>query len=208
MARTVTVTGRGSASAAYDLATLALGVTARAATPADATARAGYALAQVREAVLGRGVEGSEVATGAVTLVAVHDPWPTVTGYEASFALTVRTEDLGGVGSLLVAAVAAGGDGARVDRVAFGHRDPEPLVRQARERAYADARRQAEQYAGLAEQALGEVRRVDAADRRPGETVAVTGRATRAAEAEPPIDAGTGAAMAAVTVTWALGPSG
>ncbi|HET8969833.1 MAG TPA: SIMPL domain-containing protein, partial [Candidatus Nanopelagicales bacterium] len=97
MARTVTVTGRGSASAAYDLATLALGVTARAATPADATARAGYALAQVREAVLGRGVEGSEVATGAVTLVAVHDPWPTVTGYEASFALTVRTEDLGGV---------------------------------------------------------------------------------------------------------------
>ena len=45
MGRTVTVTGRGRASAAYDEATLRLAATARAANPSDATARAPYSLA-------------------------------------------------------------------------------------------------------------------------------------------------------------------
>lgn len=206
MGRSVTVTGQGEASAPYDSATLALGVTARAAVPSDATARAGYALAQVRDAVLARGVEPAALSTGAVSLTPVHDPWPTVVAYEASFALVVRTEDIAAVGTLLVAAVDAGGDGARVDGVTFGHRDSAELGRAAREAAYADARAKAQQYAGLAAQALGEVRHV--VEGGPGGSPRPMQRLMQAASVEAvPLDGGEGSVRAAVTVTWALGPA-
>ena len=206
MGRSVTVTGRGDATAPYDSVNLALGATARAATPGDATARAGYALSRVRDAVLARGVTEHALATGAVSLVPVHDPWPTVVAYEASFALTVRMEDLDGVGSLLVAAVDAGGDGARVDAVTFGHRDPAALAQQARAHAFANARAKAEQYAGLSGQALGEVRHV--AEATAGSVRPFPGARLQAASpaAGAPIDAGEGAVVAEVTVVWALGP--
>ena len=72
----------------------------------------------------------------------------------------MRLLDLSRVGSLLVAAIDAGGDGARIDGISFSHRDAAALEREARDAAFADARAKAEQYAGLAGQALGEVRHV------------------------------------------------
>ena len=117
MGRSVTVTGRGRAAAAYDEATLRLAATARAANPSDATARATYAMAAMREAVLAGGAEESALSTTHVSLSPVHDPWPTVSAYEASLSLSVRLADLSRVGSLLVAAVDAGGDGARVEGI-------------------------------------------------------------------------------------------
>lgn len=210
MGRSVTVTGHGEARAPYDRATLVLGVTARASVPGDATARAAYALGRVRDAVLARGVADSALATGAVTLSPVHDPWPTVVGYDASFALRVRAEDLDGVGSLLVAAIEAGGDSSRVDGVEFGHREPGDLARAARDRAYGDARARAEQYAGLAGQALGEVRQViEGAVSGP----APVSRQLKAMAADAytggvPVDAAEGVVTADVTVVWALGPAG
>jgi uncharacterized protein YggE len=206
MGRSVTVTGQGEASAPYDLATLALGVTARAAVPADATARAGYALGQVRDAVLSRGVPPTALSTGAVSLTPVHDPWPTVVAYEASFALRVSTEDIAAVGSLLVAAVDAGGDGARVDGVTFGHRDAAGLDRAARDAAYADALVKAQQYAGLAAQALGEVRHV-VEGAVAGAPRPLYREAVAASASGVPLDGGEGSVSAVVTVTWALGPA-
>lgn len=208
MGRSVTTTGTGEASAPFDRATLALGVTARASTPGDATARAGYALGRVRDSVLARGVPAESLTTGAVSLSPVHDPWPTVVAYEASFALRVQTDDLDGVGSLLVSAVDAGGESARVDGVTFAHRDAAELDRQARERAYAHARAKAEQYSGLSGQALGEVRHVVEG----AVTTPVPGRFAKAMAAESftggaPVDPGEGTVTAAVTVTWALGPA-
>ncbi|MBI1377578.1 MAG: DUF541 domain-containing protein [Frankiales bacterium] len=207
MGRTVTVTGHGRAAAPYDEATLRLAATARATTPSDATARATYAMAQMREAVLGAGAAPGDLSTTRVSLSPVHNPWPTVTGYEASLALSVRLEDLGRVGSVLVAAVDAGGDGARVDGVSFAHHDPAALERSAREAAFADARARAEQYAGLAGQALGEVRHVTEGDSGGG---AVPRRMAMAAEGGPPmpVDPGEGVVSAVVTVSWALGPVG
>ena len=205
MGRSVTVTGRGEARAPFDIATLALGATARATTPTDATTRAGYALGQVRDAVLARGVVPSDLVTGAVSLEPVHDPWPTVVAFQASFSLTVRTATLAEVGSLLVAAVDAGGDAVRVDGVTFQHRDRSELERRAHAAAYGDARRKAEQYAGLAGQALGEVRRIRADDAENHTAVRLMAASSPAGDV--PIDPGDGAVAAAVTVTWALGPA-
>ena len=162
MGRSVTVTGRGVASAAYDVATLRLAATARAANPSDATARATY-------------------------------------------AMSVRTTDLGHVGSVLVAAVDAGGDGARVDGVSFSHDDAAALERQARDLAWAEARTKAEQYAALAGQALGEVRHIVETGGAPGPMP--KGVAFLAASPAPPVDSGEGAVASVLSVTWALGPA-
>ena len=103
MGRSVTVTGRGRASAPYDVATLNLAASARAANPSDATARASYAMQAMREAVVRGGADERTLATTSVSLNPVHDPWPTVVAYEASLSLAVRTTDLEHVGSMLVA---------------------------------------------------------------------------------------------------------
>jgi len=206
MGRSVTVTGQGRATASYDEATLRLAASARAANPSDATARATYAMSAMRDAVLSGGVDPAALSTTNVSLNPVHDPWPTVVAYEASLGLSVKLLDLTRVGSLLVAAVDAGGDGARVDGITFSHHDPAALERSARDAAFDDARSKAEQYAGLAGQALGEVRHVveggsggPAPMRRAAMLVADSGGA--------PVDAGEGTVTAVVSVTWALGPA-
>jgi uncharacterized protein YggE len=204
MGRTVTVTGRGRASAPYDEATLRLAATARAANPSDATARATYSMAAMREAVLAAGADAQRLTTTHVSLNPVHDPWPTVSGYEATLGLSVRLSDLARVGSLLVAAIDAGGDGARVDGISFSHADPAALVRAARDAAYADARDKAEQYAALAGQTLGEVREI--AEAVPGGGVPIGKRMMAMADAAgaPPVDGGEGTVDAVLTVAWSL----
>jgi len=205
MGRSVTVTGRGQASAPHDEATLRLAATARAANPSDATARATYSMAAMRDAVVSAGADPAQLATTHVSLSPVHDPWPTVVAYEATLGLAVKITDLDHVGSLLVAAVGAGGDGARVDGIEFSHSDPAALASQAREAAYADAVAKATQYAGLAGQALGEVRHVAEASSGGGPMPKRLMMAS--ADAGTPIDGGEGAVSAVLTVTWALGPS-
>jgi len=206
MGRSVTVTGQGRVTAAYDEATLRLAASARATNPSDATARATYAMSSMRDAVLSGGVDPGELTTTNVSLNPVHDPWPTVVAYEASLGLAVRLPDLTRVGSLLVAAIDAGGDGARVDGIAFSHHDATRLERSARDAAFADARSKAEQYAGLAGQALGEVRHV--VEGGPGGPSRLrTGVPLAADSGGAPLDAGEGTVTAVVSVTWALGPA-
>jgi len=207
MGRSVTVTGFGHASGTYDQATLRLAAVARAANPGDATARATYAMASMREVVLRGGVEEAALSTTNVSLSPVHDPWPTVVAYEATLGLAVKVRDLSSIGSLLVAAVESGGDGARVDGIEFTHKDPAALQRAARESAFADALAKAEQFAGLAGQALGEVRHVlEGAGAMPSPRGRVM-MAMADASGGAPIDAGEGSISAVVTVTWALGPA-
>ena len=207
MGRSVTVSGHGRATAAYDEATLRLAASARAANPSDATARATYAMSAMRDAVLSAGVDQSALSTTNVSLNPVHDPWPTVVAYEASLGLAVRLADLSRVGTLLVAAIDAGGDGARVDGIAFSHRDAAALQRAARDAAFADARTKAEQYAGLAGQALGEVRHVVEGELAGGPSPRRHLAPAADSGAGVPVDAGEGTVAAVVSVTWALGPA-
>ena len=206
MGRTVTVTGRGRASAPYDEATLRLAASARAANPSDATARATYSMAAMREAVLAAGAEAERLTTTHVSLNPVHDPWPKVVGYEATLGLSVGLSDLARVGSLLVAAIDAGGDGARVDGIGFSHADPAALERTARDAAYADARDKAEQYAALAGQRLGDVKQI--AEAGIGGPVPIGKRMMAMSDAAgaPPVDGGEGSVDAVLTVSWALEP--
>ncbi len=207
MGRSVTVTGYGAASGTYDQGLLRLAAVARAANPGDATARATYAMAAMREVALRSGIDEAALSTTTVSLSPVHDPWPTVVAYEATLGLSVKVTELTSIGSLLVSTVEAGGDGARVDGIEFTHRDSASLQATARDAAFANARAKAEQFAGLSGQSLGEVRHITEGA---GPVALPRGRmVAMAADSSGgmPIDAGEGTISAIVTVTWALGPA-
>jgi uncharacterized protein YggE len=101
------------------------------------------------------------------------------------------------------AAVAAGGDGARVHGLGFVVGDPAAVAAAAREAAWRDAFARAEQYADLAGATLGPVLQIKEAppaapDARPMRMMA--------AEAAPSTEPGETTVRAAVTVTWSLHP--
>lgn len=198
----ITVTGTGSAYGTHDVCTISLGAEVQARTPQDALARVSYAATRMREALLNGGVDLTSLATGAVALQTLHDPWPTVSGYSASVAITARVHDLDAVGGLLTAAVEAGGDAARVHQVSFSHSDPAALRDAARTAAFEDARSSATRYADLAERRLGEVLAVE-------EGYGASTPVPRMVAASPAMkdmtfDAGDGPVSVSVTVRFGL----
>jgi uncharacterized protein YggE len=126
-ARTVTVTGYGTAEAAPDLLTLAVGVECRRDNAGDAVAAAGAASAAVTGAVRSRGVESRDIRTSGLN-VRADVAWQEgrgqqVTGYVASSMLSVRLRDLPAGSGVIAAAVEAGGNDVRLDGVQLGFAD-------------------------------------------------------------------------------------
>jgi uncharacterized protein YggE len=126
-ARTVTVTGYGTAEAAPDLLTLAVGVECRRDNAGDAVAAAGVASAAVTGAVRSRGVESRDIRTSGLN-VRADVAWQEgrgqqVTGYVASSMLSVRLRDLPAGSGVIAAAVEAGGNDVRLDGVQLGFAD-------------------------------------------------------------------------------------
>ncbi len=157
----VEVIGTGSASAVPDAVVIA----ARIQSDEDDVATALSAAATHTGAALRAAAEhGLADADRRTTGLGIGPRWDTtkgaVSGYTAhqSLRLTVRERDR--VGALLEALAGAAGDALGVEQVSLEVSDPAPLLERAREGAFADARRKAEQYAGLAGRALGPVLRV------------------------------------------------
>ena len=81
-------------------------------------------------------------------------------GYVVSEGISASVRDLGKAGATLSAAVAAGGDSARVDGVSIALEDTSALVAGARSSAVGDAKTKAEQYAAAAGRSLGAVQSI------------------------------------------------
>jgi uncharacterized protein YggE len=203
---TVTVTGRGSARAAPDMLTVDLAVEAHASGVAAAWEAAGTAMSAVQAAVAAAGVDHSDIFTAGVTLRAEYDHQrQQVAGYVAAQSLRVLVRDLTVAPRVAAVAIDAGGDAARVGGLTFGITDSEQLQRQAREAAVADARAAAGTYASATERSLGRVVRI-VEGAGGGEPRPLAARTMAAAEpaGEMPLQAGTHAVSAVVTVEWEL----
>lgn len=156
--RTVTVTGLGVALTPPDRAIASLAAETTGEDPGAALSACSVASSAMVEAALAAGVRRAAVQTTGLSLQPNwehHRDEPRVVGYVATSALSLGVEDVGDMGSVVTAVVAAGGNAARVHGVSLVVGDPAAAMSAAREAAFADARSKAEQYAALADAGLG-----------------------------------------------------
>jgi uncharacterized protein len=204
---TVTVVGEGLASAVPDTALLHLGVETRGATPGEALEACSHALEEVIAAVRTAGVQPPRLATGELS---VHPDWEVnpqgqqrPAGYRAAARLTARLDVPARAGQVATAAVAAGGEAARVHGLMLVVGDQAGVLAAAREAAWRDARGRAQQYAALAGVGLGRILRIEeVAGGRHAQPLTMGFAA--AAAAGPAVEVGEAEVGARVAVTWAL----
>ncbi len=207
--RLVSVAGEGVVRIRPDLARLQVGVETRAATAQQAQAENARLTQAVVDAVLRLGVAGEDVQTAWLGLSPEYDysgKSPRLSGYRAFNQVNVTVRDLGRVGRVVDAAVAAGAN--NVSGVGFGLSDEAAVRRQALGKAVEDARARAEALARAAGVALGEV--VSLAEAEAPMPVPVFKRELAMAEGDAssrtvtPVEPGVVEFRARVTAVWAL----
>jgi uncharacterized protein YggE len=155
----VTVVGAGTAQAQPDLLIVHLGAEATGADVAGVLDAAETAATAMAAAARAGGAADADVRTSDLQVQPGYGPQGPE-GYRVSLGLMVTLRDLASAGAVLAQVVAAGGDASRVHTVSMTLSEPQPVLDAARAAAFADARQQAEQLAGLAGRTLGAVRRV------------------------------------------------
>ncbi len=154
------VSGQGKVSVTPDIAILSLGVDAQASTVSEARLQAAEAMEAIVTVLKDNGVAEKDIQTYHFSISQVWE-WdrvtdePKMTGYRVSNMVSATIRELDKVGLIIDAVAEAGGDLTRVHGVGFTVEDPTAYQRQAREKAFADARAKAEQLAGLAGVTLG-----------------------------------------------------
>jgi uncharacterized protein YggE len=200
----VLVTGTGEVFGEPDTLTANFAVDTNASTVDVALNRANTAATRMRNVLVRAGLTKADLQTSNVTINARLDADGDVTGYTVNQGLTAKIRNLPRAGALMSAAIAAGGDAARLNGVSFAIEDATALLTEARKKAFADARVKAELYAREAGRTLGRVVKVtETASSYEGPS----GWDSMPAAGSPiPIEPGRQALTATVTVEWALQP--
>lgn len=171
------VTGVGRETVRPDLATISLGVEARASTVAEAMTQANQAMNKIMEALRARGIPENDIQTQYFNIqpqysyrdVETCDPAPmppdgtskpmpeqcyrhgeqVLTGYIVTNQVSVKVRDFSILGQLIDEVAAAGGDATRVNGISFSVEDTTAAANKAREEAVKDAIAKADQFASL-----------------------------------------------------------
>lgn len=213
--RTLNVSGTGVVNAQPDLAVVTLGVETQAEAAAAALTQNSEQVQALLDTLTAAGVAKADIQTQTVSLQPQYaqapDPnqpqasdqptTPEIIGYVATNTVEVRVRDLSMVGELLDAAVQAGGN--QIQGIRFDLSDPTSVLDQAREAAWQDARRKAEQLVALADATLGPVLTISEFSQTPI-PLAQDVTALRAAEATVPVQPGVQQVQVNVQVTWQL----
>lgn len=199
----ITVVGHGEASGSPDVFMATVGVSVRSRRIAGVMAEVKAKARAVIDAVLDSGVAAEDVRTA---WMSVHPQFDgnRITGYAADNSVRITVRELSKVSDVLDKAVTAGGEAAQLSGVSFDLQDSSELSTQARERAFADAKARAEQYATLSGGTLGKVLRIDETGGRSNPSPRAEFAMLRAAGG-PPVEAGQQTVSTEITVTWELG---
>lgn len=204
----ISVTGRGEARAAPDLAILDVGVEARRPTVAEARTAAATAQRAVLDALTAAGIEDRDVRTTSVSVQPDYDYSESgrrLLGYVVSNSVEARIRDLDAVQPAIDTAVAAGGDLTRLNGLRFELSEPEAVRREARARGIANARAEAEQIAQELGVRLGEPLSVEEGERAPIQPMMMRMEAAQADQAQAtPIQPGETEVTVEVRVRWAI----
>ncbi|MEV6847770.1 SIMPL domain-containing protein [Actinoplanes sp. NPDC051411] len=200
----VLVTGTGEVSATPDTLTADFAVEATAATVAQALEGAGVAATRMHDALVRAGIATADLQTSNFSIVSKVNDDQAIVGYTVNQGLSVKIRDLRRAGEVMSAAIAAGGDAARLNGVSFAVENDAALLAEARRSAFADARQKAELYAREAGRPLGRVLTVSESSPADGGPGGQHGLA--AMDSRFPIEPGRQQLAVTVTVQWALDP--
>lgn len=202
-AGTVTTTGVGSVRAVPDSAVVQVELVFEARGVAEALAGVDSAVRLAGE-VARRHTDAAKIASRQLNVWPRHDPEGRRTlGYEAHHGLAVGCSDIDAAGRLLAELAAEVGDRLRVEGISLEISEPGPLEDEAREAAYADARRKAEHLASFGDHTVGRLVAV-VEGRSGGVRPMAAGYAMEASFSKAEIEPGESTLQATVTATWEL----
>lgn len=161
----------------------------------------------VINALVDAGVDRKDISTAQVSLQPQFsgggDNPATIVGYRASNSIDIKIRQLDAASQALALIVSSGGDATRINSVNYSLEDDSQLVRDARSRAFDDAKDRAEQYAELSGSHLGQV--ISISEATGGQQPPTPMPTTRGAElAAVPLEPGQQTVGFTVTVVWEL----
>ena len=160
----ITVTGVGTVLGRPDTMTVTIGVNVVRPTVSEATAEATASATALFDALEAAGVAEQDIQTQNYSISPQYrydeGSAPELTGYQVSNTVLAKIRDVDTAGTVIDAAVAAGGDSSIVQGIGFSVEDDTERLAEARAKAFADARAKAEQLAELAGVELGQVVRM------------------------------------------------
>jgi uncharacterized protein len=203
--RGIVVVGTGRVALRPDTGHIEVGVEARSARLADATAEVERTMRDVLTAVKALGVRDADVRTTGYAVDPIAEPrqdgtsGARIIGYRASSVVQVRARAVDTVGTLVDAAVTAGANVVR--NIHFTLDDPSRAEAEARALAMQDATTRARQVAAAAGVRLG--RLLSATESAPAHPVALM---TTRARAVGPIEAGQLEVIVSLQARYAIEP--
>ncbi len=113
----------------------------------------------VIDALVGSGIDRKDINTSQVSVQPQYagGDSTTISGYRATNTIDIKVRQLDSGPAGVLVDRGNGGDATRINNVTLAIEDDSQLVREARARAFNDAKSRAEQYALLAEMDLGKV---------------------------------------------------
>jgi hypothetical protein len=203
--RQVTVVGEGKVDGTPDTLTISLSIAATAPDAIGASNQTSSRANAVTDALTGQGIDRKDISTTTVTLQPQYggSDNTTVVGYQSSNSINVKVRKIESGPQVLGAITTAGGDATRINSVTYSIEDDSQLVKDARSRAFDDAKNRAQQYAQLSGLDLGKVLSISETGGVAPPTPSPV-RFDAVAEAAP-LSPGQQTVGFAVTVVWELG---
>jgi uncharacterized protein YggE len=157
--RQVTVVGAGEVQGTPDTLTVNASIEFVAPDVTGAMNQTSDRQKAVIDALVGSGIDRKDISTTQVSLqpqFAGGDS-TAIIGYRASNSIDVKIRKLDSASQTLSLIISTGGDATRINSVNYSIEDDSQLVKDARARAFNDAKDRAEQYAQLSGLGLGKV---------------------------------------------------
>jgi uncharacterized protein YggE len=205
-ARQVTVIGSGEVQGTPDTLTVSASTVATASDVTTASNDATKGMQAVIDALVASGIDRRDIST---TQVSLQQPYtepttpPAPASYQATNSISVKIRRIDTASQQLALIQNAGGNATRINSVNFSIEDDSQLVKDARARAFDDAKNRAEQYAGLSDLTLGKV--ISISEVPAGSGPLPPTPMPRAMAAEPvPLEPGQQTVGFSVTVVWEL----
>ena len=204
--RQVTVVGHGEVEGTPDTLTIDAGMEVTAPDAAGALNQTSQKQKAVIDALANSGIDRKDINTSQVSVQPQYagGDGTTISGYRATNTIDIKVRRLDSAPQVFGLIASNGGDATRINNVTLAIEDDSQLVREARSRAFNDAKSRAEQYALLAEMDLGKVISISEAPAPAPPTPFPSTRGGAAEMAAVPIEPGQQTVGFSVTVIYEL----